>query len=87
MDPEDWRKLYVAKLHACYKAADFTDNKKDTEFKDQKKDTLIDLIDVLDDPVSNQYLFNEPILKEAVRMIEVNIFRTFTNKSNTIISY
>ena len=37
MDPEDWRKLYVAKLHACYQYADFTDSKKDTELKDQKK--------------------------------------------------
>ena len=53
VDPEDWRKLYVAKLHACYKPADFSDSKKDSEFKEQKKDTLIDLIDVLDDLVAN----------------------------------
>ena len=32
--------------------ADFTDNKKDLEFKDQKKDTLIEVIDILEDPAA-----------------------------------
>jgi len=42
--------LYVAKLRACYRMADFTDSKKDQEFKDQKKETLIEVIDILEDP-------------------------------------
>ena len=41
--------LYIAKLRACYKLADFSDSKKDTEFKEQKKECMIDLIDTLDD--------------------------------------
>ncbi len=80
IDPDKWKILYVTKLKACYKLADFSDSKKDQEFKDQKKDTLIDVIDVLDDPAASQYLFNEQILKDAIKMVEVNIFRTFTNK-------
>jgi serine/threonine-protein phosphatase 2A regulatory subunit B' len=39
----------VAKLKACYRQADFSDSKKDTEFKEQKKEAMIDLIDALDD--------------------------------------
>lgn len=49
VDPERWRALYIAKLKACHKHADFSDSKKDLEFKEQKKETLIDLIDILDD--------------------------------------
>jgi hypothetical protein len=36
-------------LKLCYKAADFSDSKKDTEFKDLKKETLIEVIDILDE--------------------------------------
>jgi hypothetical protein len=49
VDPEKLKILYVAKLRACYRAADFSDTKKDTEYKEQKKETMIDLIDILDD--------------------------------------
>lgn len=81
MDPERWRSLYVAKLKACSRQADFSDAKKDPEYKDQKKEALIDLIDILDDAQNApQHLFNENILKESLRFIENNIFRTFTNK-------
>lgn len=73
--------MYIAKLKACYKHADFSDAKKDVEFKDQKKETLIELIDILDDPGSIQFLYNEHVLQESLIMIEANIFRTFTNKS------
>ncbi|TNV79992.1 hypothetical protein FGO68_gene16483 [Halteria grandinella] len=82
VEPERWRALYVAKLRACHKLADFSDAKKDTEFKEQKKETMIDLIDTLDDVGNAQaYLFNEAILKEAIKLVEANIFRTFTNKA------
>lgn len=49
MEPERIKTLYIAKLRACYKLADFSDSKKDTEFKDHKKEAMIDLIDTLDD--------------------------------------
>lgn len=61
--------------------ADFTDSKKEQDFKDFKKDTLIEIIDILEDPGAISVLINEQILKEAIKMIEVNVFRTFTNKS------
>lgn len=74
--------LYIAKLRACYRLADFSDSKKDLEFKEQKKECMIELIDSLDDAtLAPQYLFNEHILKEAFKLVESNIFRTFTNKS------
>jgi Protein phosphatase 2A regulatory B subunit (B56 family) len=60
VEPEKVKSLYVSKLRACYKLADFSDSKKDTEFKDQKKEAMIDLIDILDDAnLAPQYLFNE----------------------------
>lgn len=49
VEPEKSKTLYIAKLRACYKLADFSDSKKDTEFKEQKKECMIDLIDTLDD--------------------------------------
>jgi hypothetical protein len=86
VEPEKWKTLYVAKIRACYKAADFSDSKKDLEFKEQKKETMIDLIDSLEDSVhAPQYLFNEQILKEVVKLVEANIFRTFSNKSKYLI--
>ena len=46
---------------------------------------MIDLIDTLDDTnLAPQYLFNEPILKEVIKLVETNIFRTFTNKSKSV---
>ena len=51
MDPDKWKTLYVAKLRACYRSADFSDQKKDLEFKEQKKETMIDLIDTLEDSI------------------------------------
>jgi hypothetical protein len=51
VDPDNWKTLYVAKLRACYRSADFSDPKKDLEFKEQKKETMIDLIDTLEDSV------------------------------------
>ena len=87
VEPEKLKTLYIAKLRACYKLADFSDSKKDTEFKEQKKECMIDLIDTLDDAnLAPQYLFNEQILKEAIKLVESNIFRTFSNKSNRILS-
>ena len=52
MDIEKWKMLYIAKLKACYRMADFSDSKKDQEFKDQKKDALIEVIDILEDPAA-----------------------------------
>jgi len=37
-------------LKACHRLADFSDVKKDQDFKDHKKDTMIEIIDILEDP-------------------------------------
>ena len=81
LEHEKWRKLYLAKLKGCYRLADFSETKNDLDFKEQKKDALIELIDILDDPAAPQYLLNDLVLREAIKLIEANLFRTFSNKS------
>ena len=68
-------------MKACHQIANFSDSKKDTELKEQKRECLIELIDVLDEPEAVDTLFNDKILLQSVKMIEANLFRTFTNKS------
>lgn len=77
--------LYKLKLKYCYPLANFqADSKKNPEqieFRDKKKEVLIELIDVLDDNNAYDQLLNKDILCESIAMIEKNIFRTFQNKS------
>ena len=74
----------------CYNPANFqADSKKDPEavdFKDKKREILIELIDILDDNQAYDYLLNEDILRESMSMISKNISRTFSNKSKFRIS-
>jgi hypothetical protein len=76
----------MAKLRACMEIADFTEAKKDTELKEAKKECLIELIDVLEENEAPDTVINEKILIEAFRMIQANLFRTFTNKGK-LLSY
>lgn len=73
------------KLQFCHQIANFqADSKKDPEaieFRDRKRETLIELIDILDDSSAEEVLLNDKILQASMNMIEVNIFRTFSNKS------
>ena len=74
------------KLQFCYEAANFqADAKKNpeqVEFKEKKRETMIELIDILDEgETAEEYLHTEEILRESMIMIEKNIFRTFQNKS------
>ena len=60
-------------------------NPEQIEFKDQKRETMIELIDILDEgETAEEYLHTEEILTESMVMIEKNIFRTFSNKSKFI---
>ena len=52
------------------------------EFKDKKRETLIELIDILDDNEAAEYLLTDEIMKESMVMITKNVYRTFQNKSN-----
>lgn len=69
-------------MQFCYEAANFqADSKKNpeqVEFKEKKRETMIELIDILDEgETAEELLHTENILREAMIMIEKNIFRTF----------
>ena len=82
VDCAKWAVLFVAKCRACAaQMADFSDAKKDVELKDDKKECLIEMIDVLSEPEAADTLLNDKILTEAFKMISANLFRTFSNKS------
>jgi hypothetical protein len=83
-DPKKWPIIYLAKLKACSQhIADFSDPKKDAELKDDKKECLIELIDVLDE-AEGDLLLSDKIVEESFNTIAVNLFRTFANKSKTL---
>ena len=84
MDPSKWQILYLAKLKACHKIADFSDPKKDVELKDAKKECLIEIIDVLDEAEAPEQVVKERVLEAAMQMISANLFRTFANKSRSM---
>ena len=80
-----WPIIYLAKLRACqHQHADFTDAKKDTDLKDDKKECLIELIDVLDESEAANCLHTVQIMEATIQMISANLFRTFANKSKTL---
>lgn len=85
-DSDDWPQLYKYKLLFCYRAANFqADSKKEpkeVEFKEKKREVLIELIDILDESPADELLHTEEILAASIEMIERNIFRTFANKNN-----
>lgn len=54
---------------------------KEVEFKEKKREILIELIDILDESPADELLHTEDILVASIEMIERNIFRTFANKS------
>ena len=81
VDPNEWAEIYKLKLKFCYRHANFqADPKKNpeqAEFKEQKREILIELIDILDDHSAVDHLLNVEILADSMEMIEKNIFRTF----------
>ena len=58
--------FFKIKLKFCYEPANFhADAKKNPEqieFREKKRETLIDLIDAMDDPNAQDYLMTEEIL-------------------------
>jgi serine/threonine-protein phosphatase 2A regulatory subunit B' len=54
------------------------------ELKDDKKECLIELIDVLDETEAGTTIMVDKVLTEAFLMIGVNLFRAFANKSKTL---
>ena len=53
-------------MKACHTIADFSDAKKDVELKENKKETLIEIIDLLDDQDAPDYVINEKVLHAAI---------------------
>ena len=86
VDYSKWQILYLAKLKACHRIANFQDSKKDVELKEAKKECLVEIIDVLDEPEAADYIFKERVLEAAMQMISANLFRTFANKSKLFAS-
>ena len=84
-DPDDWSELFKLKLLFCHRAASFqADSKKqpaEVEFRDAKREVLIELIDAMDELAADDILHTEEVLHAAMQMIEANIFRTFANKT------
>ena len=85
MDYQKWQILYLAKLRACHKIADFSDAKKDVDLKEAKKECLVEIIDVLDEPEAADYIIKERVLEATMQMVSANLFRTFANKSKSFI--
>ena len=57
------------------------------ELKEAKKECLIEIIDVLDEPEAADYIIKERVLEAAMEMISANLFRTFANKSRCLKVY
>ena len=63
---DEWPDLFKLKLLYCFRVANFqAETKKDpeeVEFRDSKRETLIELIDALDEQMAEDYLHTESIL-------------------------
>ncbi|KAJ8773649.1 hypothetical protein K2173_005895 [Erythroxylum novogranatense] len=67
--------LFIRKLNLCCVVFDFTDPTKNSKEKDIKRQTLIELVDYV---TSVNGKFTDTLIQEAVKMISVNLFRSFT---------
>jgi serine/threonine-protein phosphatase 2A regulatory subunit B' len=70
------KQLYIMKLRACHQIFSFKDAKVNTELKDKKRETLLEIVDYLD---ADPSFYEKEILSEAFKMINVNLFRTLGN--------
>lgn len=67
--------LFIKKLNMCCVVFDFTDPTKQLKEKEIKRQTLLELVEYL---TSANVKFSETILQEGVRMVSMNLFRSFT---------
>lgn len=66
--------LFIKKLNMCSVLFDFGDATRDLKEKEIKRQTLLELVDYVS---SANGKFPEVVVKEAVKMVSVNLFRTF----------
>ena len=67
--------LFIKKLNLCCVVFDFTDPTKNLKEKDIKRQTLLELVDYV---TSANGKFTETVMLEAIKMVSVNLFRSFT---------
>ncbi|THU71078.1 hypothetical protein C4D60_Mb08t31760 [Musa balbisiana] len=68
--------LFIKKLNLCCAVFDFTDATKNLKEKDIKRQTLQDLVDYV---ASSNAKFSESVMQEIIKMISINLFRTFAS--------
>ena len=78
--------LFKAKLKACHVIWNFKDEKADTELKEQKKNTLLELVDYLN---ADSDVYCKDVLTALMKCVDANLFRTlgcgsFQQKSPTM---
>ncbi|KAF8096397.1 hypothetical protein N665_0309s0023 [Sinapis alba] len=66
--------LFIKKLNLCRVVFDFTDPTKNIKEKDIKRQTLLELVDYVNNSANGK--FSEVGIQEVVRMVSANIFRT-----------
>lgn len=69
--------LFIRKLSLCCVVFDFTDPSKNLKEKEIKRQTLVDLVDYV---TSASGKFNDTVMQEIVRMVSMNLFRTFATQ-------
>jgi serine/threonine-protein phosphatase 2A regulatory subunit B' len=67
--------LFIKKLNLCCAAFDFTDPTKHIKEKENKRQTLLELVDYV---TSVNGKFTEVVIQEVIKMVSVNLFRTLT---------
>ncbi|XP_062010271.1 serine/threonine protein phosphatase 2A 57 kDa regulatory subunit B' theta isoform-like [Rosa rugosa] len=68
--------LCIKKLNLCCYVFDFTDPTKNLKEKDIKRQTLVELVDYI---ASANGKFSESVIQELVKMVSINLFRTFSS--------
>ncbi|KAJ4974633.1 hypothetical protein NE237_007807 [Protea cynaroides] len=68
--------LFIRKLNLCCVVFDFTDPTKNLKEKEIKRQTLLELVDYI---TSANGKFTETVMQEIIKMVSVNLFRTFTS--------
>ncbi|KAH1193683.1 Serine/threonine protein phosphatase 2A regulatory subunit B' gamma isoform [Glycine max] len=68
--------LFIRKVQMCCFVFDFTDPTKNLKEKDIKRQTLVELVDYVSSANSK---FTEIMMQEIVKMVSVNLFRTWTS--------
>ncbi|KAF6160256.1 hypothetical protein GIB67_019025 [Kingdonia uniflora] len=66
--------LFIRKLNMCCVVFDFSDLSKNLKEKDIKRQTLLELVEYITMVTSK---FNEILVQEIMKMVSVNLFRTF----------